>query len=98
VSGVQRLEGRWLSRVRRAVDEGDAAERLFGRPADHLPMTGPDWELLRWAMAQIHSGAWPQPWVVTFEYGGTGPLFSALTDADILAEQMPRVQAMVGGD
>jgi hypothetical protein len=97
VSGVQRLEGRWLARVRQAVDEGDPIEQLFGRPADHLPMTGPDWDLLGWAMAQICGGAWPRPWVVTFELGGTGPLFSALTNADVLAEQLPRLQAMVHG-
>jgi uncharacterized protein (UPF0276 family) len=97
VSGVQRLEGRWLARVRQAVDALDPLEHLFGRPVDHLPMTEPDWELFRWAMTQIHSGAWPQPWVVTFEVGGTGPLFSALTDADVLAEQLPRVRSMVGG-
>jgi hypothetical protein len=42
VSGVQRLEGRWLARVRQGIDEGDSVEHLFGRPADHLPMTGPD--------------------------------------------------------
>jgi hypothetical protein len=83
--------------VRQAVDALGPLEHLFGRPVDHLPMTEPDWELFRWAMTQIHSGAWPQPWVVTFEVGGTGPLFSALTDADVLAEQLPRVQSMVGG-
>jgi uncharacterized protein (UPF0276 family) len=97
VSGVQPLDGRWLARVHQAAEQGLPIEHLFGRPVDHLPMTGPDWELFACAMAQIHSGAWPRPWVVTFEHGGTGPLFSALTDRDVLEEQMPRVYALFSG-
>jgi hypothetical protein len=97
VSGVQRLEGRWLASVRQGADDITPLARLCGQPLDHLPMTEPDWEPLGWVAGNIYNGAWPQPWAVTLEFGGTGPLFSALTDADSLAEQMPRVRAMARG-
>ena len=39
------------------------------------------------------SGA--SPWIVTFEYGGVGPLWEALTDADALRTQVPRLRRIV---
>jgi uncharacterized protein (UPF0276 family) len=58
---------------------------------DHHPLEGQDWELLEWAMERIRSGEWPEPWVVTFEYGGVGPDYETRTDRNILAEQVPRL-------
>ena len=52
-------------------------QRLAGRLIDHLPMTDEDWSLCEWAMAQIGAGRWSRPWIVTFEYGGVGPLWEA---------------------
>ena len=95
VTGVQRFEGRWVDLLRQAgVDEG-TIQHYAGRLLDHLPMTDPDWELSTWSMEQVHSAAWGQPWVVTFEYGGVGRLFKAITDAGVLAEQIPRLYALV---
>jgi hypothetical protein len=58
---------------------------------DHLPMTGPDWDLFAWAMEQAHAGRWNWLEMVTFEYGGVGWLFGAFTKTEVLAEQVPRL-------
>ena len=60
-------------------------------------MTDKDWEFFAWAMEQVHSGAWGQPWIVTFEYGGVSPLYEAVTKMGVLAEQVPRLYALVKG-
>ena len=70
-------------------------QRLTGRLIDHLPMTDEDWSLCEWAMAQIRAGRWSRPWIVTFEYGGVGALWEALTDADALRTQVPRLRRIV---
>jgi len=97
ISGNQRVEGRWLDLLRQAEPDEDLVRRLTGRLLDHLPMTPEDWDLTAWAMAQVHSGAWAEPWVVTMEYGGVGWFFEVVTDVDVLAAQVPRVRALVEG-
>jgi uncharacterized protein (UPF0276 family) len=97
VTGIQRFEGPWIEALRQAGIDAATIQRFAGRLLDHLPMTGEDWEFFAWAMNQVHSGTWGQPWVVTFEYGGVGPLFQALTQADVLAEQIPRLYKLVNG-
>ena len=95
VTGVQRVEGRWLERMQRQEVAPAEMQRLTGRLIDHLPMTGEDWSLCEWAMGQIRAGRWSRPWIVTFEYGGVGPLWEALTDADALRTQVPRLRRIV---
>jgi uncharacterized protein (UPF0276 family) len=95
ITGVQRLEGHWLEAIRQARVDADLVQRFAGRLVDHLPMTDEDWKLLAWVMSQIHGGAWGQPWIVTFEYGGVGPLFEAVTRPSALAEQIPRLYTLV---
>ena len=97
VSGVRRFQGCWVALARQIGIEPDAIQQLAGCLLDHLPMTEVDWELFAWAMAQVRYGTWGQPWVVTFEYGGVGRLFEAVTDKEILAEQIPRLHALVDG-
>jgi uncharacterized protein len=97
VTGIQRFEGPWIEALRQAGIDAVTIQRFAGRLLDHLPMTGEDWEFFAWAMTQVHSGAWGRPWIVTFEYGGVGPLFQALTQADVLAEQIPRLYKLVNG-
>ena len=46
-------------------------------------------------MGHVQRGAWGQPWVVALEYGGVGPLWEAVTDADVLANQVPRLYDQV---
>jgi uncharacterized protein (UPF0276 family) len=64
---------------------------------DHFPMTEPDWALAEWALEHIHSGRWPQPWVVSLEYGGIGPAFEWRSKADVIAQDVPRLATLVQG-
>lgn len=67
------------------------------RLVDHYPMTDADWQLTEWALAEIHRGAWPEPAIVALEYGGTGGFFSANSDRDVLARDVPRLWNLVQG-
>jgi uncharacterized protein (UPF0276 family) len=97
VAGIQRFDRRWVEVARRfGIDEGTIAG-FAGHLVDHLPMVDEDWPIFSWAMEQVHNGAWAQPWIVTFEYGGVGWLFEAVTDQDVLADQIPRLYALVTG-
>ncbi|HNT54302.1 MAG TPA: DUF692 family protein [Anaerolineaceae bacterium] len=66
-----------------------------GERLDHLEMQSEDWVVFEWVMAQIASGSWPQPKVVSFEYGGAGEVFRWRTQPRVLAEQTPRIYATV---
>jgi uncharacterized protein len=95
VTGVQRVEGRWLEQMQQHGVAPAEMQRLAGRLIDHLPMTDEDWSLCEWTMAQIGAGRWSRPWIVTFEYGGVGPLWEAVTDADALRTQVPRLRRII---
>ena len=97
VSGNQRLAGEWLGRVRQAGALTGWIAGCEGKVIDHLPMTASDWRFVGWAMGNVRTGAWRAPRVVTFEYGGIGAWFSAVTDSDVLREQVPRLHALVRG-
>jgi len=97
VSGNQRLEGKWLDRVRNAGALTGWIAQYEGRVIDHLPMTDSDWDFAAWALQQVHTGAWSEPWVIAFEYGGIGAWFQAVTDADVLHVQVPRLRDLVRG-
>lgn len=66
-----------------------------GSPEDHFAMTGPDWALFEWALAQIRSGIWATPWVIACEYGGIGPIFDWRSEAAVIAHDIPRMVSMV---
>ncbi len=66
-----------------------------GRLREHMPLSEDDWELLAWCLGEIREGRWGRPWVVSFEYGGIGPLMEWRSEARVLAEQVPRLAAMV---
>ena len=95
VSGVQLFDGHWVGRTRQAGIAADTIQRFDGWLVDHLPMTELDWDLIARAMDQVHSGTWGQPWVVTLECGGVGRLYRAVTEKAVLAEQIPRLCALV---
>ncbi len=95
VSGIRRIDDRWLAILRAGgVDERVVAQ-FAGRWQDHLPFTDADWQFVAWSLDQIARGRWGRPWVIALEYGGVGPLWEAVTDADMLAAQVPRLAAMV---
>jgi uncharacterized protein (UPF0276 family) len=97
VSGVQRIEGQWLERMAQRGVPAATIEAMAGRMFDHLPMTDEDWSLFEWAMAQTETGRWSRPWIVTFEYGGVGPLWEAVTDASVLRDEVSRLYELAGG-
>jgi uncharacterized protein (UPF0276 family) len=66
-----------------------------GRRVDHLPMMDEDWLLLEWALEHIRRGDWSEPWVVSCEYGGIGAGFEWRSDIKVIAEQIPRMYAMI---
>lgn len=98
VTGVHRIDAAWAERLRTAGMNAAKAERLIGRLQDHLPMTETDWGLLDWVLGHVRRGEWGRPWVVAFEYGGVGPVWEALSDPDVLAQQVPRLYRMVHAD
>jgi uncharacterized protein (UPF0276 family) len=95
ITGIQRFEGRWIDLAQRIGIEADVVQHFAGQLIDHLPMTEEDWKFATWSMELAHSGAWGQPWIVTFEYGGVSALYQAVTDVDVLAEQIPRLYTLV---
>jgi uncharacterized protein (UPF0276 family) len=95
VTGVQRFEGTWLTRMRAAGVPEIEVQRRAGQLQDHLPMTDEDWKLLATILERTRAGQVGAPWTVTFEYGGVGLLWEAVTDAAILANQIPRLKALV---
>ncbi len=67
------------------------------RLVDHYPMTEPDWALTAWALDHIHSGVWPEPAIVSLEYGGLGGFFSNNSDIQVLATDIPHLWDLVQG-
>ena len=65
------------------------------RGRDSMPMGPEDLALVKWAMERISGGAWGKPWAVAFEYGGVGPIFAERSEADVIAEQLPRLRGLV---
>jgi hypothetical protein len=97
VTGVQRIAGRWVERMMQHGVPAATIEAMAGRMFDHLPMTDEDWLFFEWAIGQIRAGAWREPWIITFEHGGVGPLWQSVTDADALRVQVPRLHGLLAG-
>ena len=68
------------------------------RLRDSMAMGPEDWALIEWVGKQIAGGFWPSPWVLAFEYGGVGPSLDWRSEAAIMAEQVPRLQALCDDD
>lgn len=58
-------------------------------PTDHFELQPQDWPVINWASEQIKSGAWREPEIVAFEYGGVGDVFCWRTEPLPLQEQVP---------
>lgn len=70
--------------------------RYHGFLEDHFEMQPADWQPAEWASRQIRSGAWREPEIVAFEYGGVGEWFSWRTETHALEEQVPRLFSLFG--
>lgn len=66
-----------------------------GDRVDHLPMREDDWELLQWALDNIRTGRWSEPWSVSCEYGGIGEQFRWRSSKDVIAVEAPRMMQMI---
>jgi hypothetical protein len=66
-----------------------------GFPQDHQEALEADWSLLEWVLKLIHTGKWPKPWLLAFEYGGVGEKFALRRNPQVIAEQTPKLYAMV---
>ncbi|HWQ84563.1 MAG TPA: DUF692 family protein [Anaerolineales bacterium] len=62
---------------------------LNGRLQDHLSILENDWSWLDWVLERISQREWPRPWLLAFEYGGTGEKFAARTSPTVIATQLP---------
>lgn len=71
--------------------------RYHGFLEDHFEMQPEDWLSTEWAAEQIRLGAWREPDLVAFEYGGVGEWFSWRTETWALEEQVPRLFKLFGG-
>jgi uncharacterized protein (UPF0276 family) len=95
VSGVQFMTDAWVAEVQAKLQNTDVSpqvvERFRGHLLDHQPMTDMDWSLLAWALDKIESGAWNEPWIIASEYSGVGALWQAVTDVQVLREQVARL-------
>ena len=70
--------------------------RYHGFLEDHFEMQPHDWPSAKWAAERIRLGAWREPEIVAFEYGGVGEWFSWRTETWALEEQVPRLFKMFG--
>ncbi|MDX1995477.1 MAG: DUF692 family protein [bacterium] len=96
LSGVQLFDQAWVKVVRPHLPPGlPFLARYSGQWVDHLPMTEADWELFEHVLGQITSRAWGKPWVIAFEYSGIGPFWQAVTQTDVLRDQVRRLYAAV---
>jgi uncharacterized protein len=95
VTGLAVLEGELLELVRSAGDPYGLAAHMAGKKIDHLPMREEDWPVLEWAVNQIFSNKWAEPWIVSFEYGGVGPFWGQITSEKVYIQQIPRMAALI---
>jgi uncharacterized protein len=71
---------------------------LTGGMRDHLSVLDTDWPVLEWVLERIREGAWAQPWLLAFEYGGVGKKFAWRCDPEVIAAQVPRLYELVKRD
>jgi uncharacterized protein len=95
MTGIQIYDETWQRKVRGAGVNPDPLQAYNGHPVDHLPMIQADWDFVARSIEQIHASEWATPWIVSYEYGGVGPLWQALTDQTALLDQIPRLYNIV---
>ncbi len=65
------------------------------RVRDSMPMGQEDWEVIEWVLQQVREKQFSaKPWLLAFEYGGVGPAFEWRSEADVIAEQLPRLHEL----
>ncbi|HID35316.1 MAG TPA: DUF692 family protein [Anaerolineae bacterium] len=100
VTGMQVVDAYWLQRAMASGLSLEVIESYIGPGGawlpngmtDHLPLSEEDWAIMAWAAAQLRSGAWAEPWVLSLECGGLGPFWEATFTEEEMREQVPRLQ------
>ncbi|MEN8173430.1 MAG: DUF692 family multinuclear iron-containing protein [Chloroflexota bacterium] len=64
---------------------------------DHQSILEQDWPWLDWVVEKVKTGAWGQPDLLAFEYGGTGDFFERFSDSAVIVEQVPRLYQICHG-
>lgn len=95
VMGIQRADDTWAAYLQRKGLDVSLLAPYARRLMDHLPLTEEDWAFAARAFDEIRRGAWGEPWMVALEYGGVGPIWEEITDADVLRAQVSRLYGMV---
>ena len=69
--------------------------QVEGKLQDHLSILESDWPMLAWVLEKIRAESWGSPWMLAFEYGGVGEIFSWRSDPQVMLEQVPKLYEMV---
>jgi uncharacterized protein (UPF0276 family) len=75
-----------------------AEAKYLNQRVDHLPMTSEDWKFWEWAMIQVRSGRWGDPWCVGYEVGGVGALWEYVANIAEFEVQIPRLYTTLTGN
>lgn len=86
-----------VDRLREIHVSGLLGDGVGGVRDEHMPLAADDWALLEWCLDQIRCGRWAEPWVLALEYGGIGPRAAGRSETAVLAEQLPRLRALIQG-
>ncbi|RDW20435.1 DUF692 family multinuclear iron-containing protein [Oceanobacillus chungangensis] len=70
-------------------------QRVDNKLYEHMPLSDANWQLVEWAMENIKQEIWPEPWVVSYEYGGVGPKLEWRSESKVMEEQVPRLYALM---
>ncbi len=97
ITGIQCIEGDLFQRIQAAGGANGFPMFEEGQWMDHFPMTDEDWPALEWLAGQIASDGWRTPWVASYEYGGVGGLWGALTDRATYEKEIPRMTGILKG-
>lgn len=95
VTGIQRVDEVWVEYLRQKGLDARLLVPYVGRLMDHLPLAEADWTFAARAFEEVRRGAWGEPWMIALEYGGIGPIWEQITDANVLRAQVPRLFEMV---
>ena len=95
ITGIQPIDAAFLATVRHAGLPTERWERYGLGAVDHMAFADEDWAFAAWAFDRIRTGVWSQPWIVSLEYGGLGKFWQAFSDARVLEDVVPRLNALV---
>lgn len=97
VTGIRLFDAAFCTHLASLGIPDSFIDRFRGIKLDHMAFTDADWDFLEWAFQRLHNNEWQQPWVVSMEYGGVGPVWEDMAEIDLLRVQIPRLYNLVHG-